>query len=100
MRLHIDDASARRYFTGAEQDAMKRQIAPTATQASEQAERLVRRGLAELRAFDRTHMTQAQGPTADIFQWDLENCLAGGRLTDLRFPFVRSGGHSTALLCW
>jgi hypothetical protein len=39
MRLHIDDASARRYFTGPEQDAMERQIAPTATPASEQAER-------------------------------------------------------------
>src|SRR5262245_60348607 len=66
MRFHADSAADVRYFSGAKQDTVERQIEPL-TLAHRQAEmRLVRSGEQRLRAFDRSTMTDAQRLSADV----------------------------------
>src|SRR5579862_1275635 len=65
MRFHTDWAASMRYFTGAEEDAFERQIAPFTLEHRDAERRLVRNGLRDLRAFDRSKMSDAQRLSAD-----------------------------------
>src|SRR6266516_4893879 len=61
MRFETDFAAAARYFTGGEQDAFERRIAPRFTEANRaESIRLARKGLNQLRSFDRAKMAEAQ----------------------------------------
>jgi uncharacterized protein (DUF885 family) len=97
MRYHTDQAASSRYFTGPEQDAMEREI-HSQTLASRDAERkLVRKGLAELRAFDRSKMSDSQKLYADIIAWDLQNRIDGEQFQDYTFPLAQTDGAQAAL---
>ena len=94
MRLHTNLAASTRYFSGPEQDAMERRIAPTATSEYRRASReLAQRGLAELRKFDRARMTDAQRKSANIVAEDLQEQLEADRYEDFFFPLTQRGAH-------
>ncbi len=97
MRFHTDAAASARYFTGTEQDAFERQIAPWTVQHRDAERSLVRRGLKELRSFDRSKMTEAQRLSADIIAWDLDNRVQGESFQDYAFPLVQTNGAQAAL---
>jgi hypothetical protein len=90
MRFHTDAATSKRYFNGAEEDAFERQIEPLTLEHRDAERRLVRKGLAELRSFDRSKMTDAQRPSADIIAWDLDNRIQGEPFQDYAFPLVQA----------
>src|SRR5436190_7170125 len=88
MRFHTDLAASTRYFSGPEQDAFERRIAPSVTPEYKRAElELIRKGLAELRKFDRARMTDAQRKSAEIVAEDLQQQLEAERYEDFYFPF-------------
>src|SRR6266567_45763 len=89
MRFNTDLAAQARYFTGAEQDAFERRIAPRTEASRAVNSRLARKGLNQLRSFDRAKMTEAQRLSADVVAWDLDNRLQGEAFLDYRFPLVQ-----------
>lgn len=97
MRFHTDQAASARYFSGTEQDAFEREIEPR-TLAHRQAElRLVRKGLAELRSFDRSKMTDGQRLSADIIAWDLHSRIHAEPFQDYAFPLAQTYGEQSRL---
>ena len=98
MRFHTNAASTRRYFSGGEQEAMERQIEPV-TKAHRDAElRLIDRGLAGLRTFDRATLNASDQRIADIVSWDLESQKANAAFDDYRFPFAQNYGVDSSLI--
>src|SRR6266404_9000891 len=66
MRANPNLAASTRYFTGAEQDRLEREIAPATTDRRRERIRLARQGLAELEKFDRAQMTDTQRVSTDV----------------------------------
>ena len=98
MRFHTDAAAARRYFKGALGEKFERQIEPS-TQEHRRAElALIRRGLDELKMFDRARLTEAQKTAADIIAWDLETQRDGAAFDDYYFPFTQTAGAQSNLV--
>ena len=98
MRFHTNFASTRRYFSGGEQEAMDRQIEPV-TRAHRQAEvRLIDRGLAELKKFDRSRLSVGDQRIADIVSWDLSSQRANADFDDYHFPFAQNYGIDSSLI--
>ena len=84
MRFHTNAASSRRYFTGAEEDAIERQIEPvTGKQRNDELE-LIRRGLNELGRFDRARLAPTDQRSFDIIRWDLQTQQNGAAFDDDR----------------
>ncbi len=97
MRFHTDDAAETRYFTGAEQDAIERQIEPRTLARRQEEARLVRSGQQRLRTFDRSKMSDAQRLSADILAWDLGDRIARESYEDYTFPLRQTYGVHAAL---
>lgn len=98
MRFHTNAAAARRYFTGAEQDGFERQIEPlTAAQRTRELQ-LIRRGLEELKQFDRAALAVADQRAFDIIRWDLQGQLDGSAFDDDYFPFAQNYGADADLI--
>src|SRR5688572_23029783 len=70
-RMNPNQATASRYFTGAEQDALETQITPLTREWRQRRVALARRGLDELKAFDRTRLSEVQRVSADLMAWQL-----------------------------
>jgi uncharacterized protein (DUF885 family) len=98
IRGNPNQAAASRYFTGEEQQRFERQITPLTVAWREQRVRLARRGLEELRSFDRAGMTEAQRVSADVMQWQLDAAGRGDRYSDYYFPFEQFGGVNVGLV--
>lgn len=94
MRFHTDQAASSRYFTGPEQDAMERKIAPFTMERTVAAEKLARKGLTQLRSFDRSQMSETQRLRTDIIAWDLNTRLEGAPFRDYSFPLAQNGAQS------
>src|SRR5262249_57803895 len=60
MRANPTAATGARYFTGDEQDRLERQLTPETNAYRRQRIDLARKGLAELRKFDVTHLSETQ----------------------------------------
>jgi hypothetical protein len=69
MRLNSDAAAASRYFSGEEQDRVERQLVPQTDAFELERITLARRGLAELRRFDRARLGEAERESADLMEW-------------------------------
>jgi hypothetical protein len=103
MRFETDFAAAARYFTGAEQDAFERRIAPRTEASRVVRSRPVGKGLNQLRSFDRAKMTDTQRLSADVMAWDLDNRVQSEPFLDYRFPpspVLRRSRRPTVFCCW
>jgi uncharacterized protein (DUF885 family) len=98
MRLHADDAAASRYFTGAEQDRVERQLVPQTLGHQHERIRLARRGLQELKAFDRARLTAPQRLSAELMEWQLDTVVRGEPFLDLAFPLEQFNGANITLV--
>lgn len=99
MRAHPNRAASTRYFTGAEQTAFERQLQPVTLDYSRQEVALARRGLAELRRFDRAAMTPAQRESAEIMDWQLDALVREEPyLPALLFPLNQFNGVNVSLV--
>lgn len=98
VRGNPSQATSTRYFTGEEQDRLERQLTPV-TEAYKRARiQLARKGLAELRQFDRSQLTETQRLSADVMQWQLETIAGEEPFLDFTFPLEQMNGANVTLI--
>ena len=85
-------ATSTRYFAGAEQDRLERQLTPVSNAYLRQRIQLARRGLAELKKFNRSRMTETQRLSAELLEWQLDTFVRGEPYLDFFFPLEQFGG--------
>ena len=91
-------AVALRYFSGATQDALDRQLTPQ-TQAYRGARvRLAKQGLRKLATFDRRSMSDTQRVSAELMQWQLQRTVLAEPYLDYHFPLDQFRGVNVALV--
>jgi len=99
MRAHPNRAASTRYFTGPEQAAFERQLQPVTLDFARQEAAHARRGLTELRRYDRAAMTPAQRESADIMEWQLDAIVREEPyLPLLTFPLNQFNGVNVNLV--
>jgi len=98
MRFHTDAAAATRYFTGEEQERVERQLMPQTRAAAEQRIALAKKGLSELRRYDRARLTPQERVSANLMEWQLDTVVKGEPFLDLGFPLEQFGGANIGLV--
>jgi len=85
-------ATRSRYFTGAEQDQLERQLTPESDDYRRARIALARKGLNELGGFDRSKMSSAQQVSADLLRWQLDTTVREEPYLDYTFPLQQMNG--------
>ena len=98
VRLSSDQATATRYFTGAEQDALETQLTPSTHEWRQKRVALARRGLEQLKTFDRAGLTDLQRVSADLMAWQLGVVVEGEKYEDFTFPLEQFAGVNINLV--
>jgi len=91
-------ATSSRYFTGSEQDRLERQLTPVTAVWRRDRIRLARKGLTELRKFDRSHMTETERVSAELMDWQLDSVVREEPFLDFSFPFEQFGGVNVGMV--
>jgi uncharacterized protein (DUF885 family) len=92
MRRRPALSTATRYFTGAEQDRLDRQLQPETAAWKRETVEQARRGLQELATFDRSRMSDTERVSADVMQWQLQIIVDGEPFSDYDFPLHQFDG--------
>ncbi len=90
-------ASDLHVFTGEEQDRMDRALTPATLAFQQSRVSLARKGLVELKKFDRAKLTPQQRISAASFEWQLEDIVRGARFQEHRYVFEQMFGLQTRL---
>jgi uncharacterized protein (DUF885 family) len=105
VRHHPALATTRQYFEGPEQDALDRQltlafslVSPYGVRAAQAEVVLARRGLAELRAFSLTDLSDVQRTSAAVIEQRLNDAIAGASFAQHRFIFNQIFGLHVMLV--
>ena len=98
VRANPDLAASTRYFSGEEQDRLEQQLTPRTREYTLERIKQARRGLAELRKFDRGRMTESQRLSADLMQWQLETVANAEPYLDFDFPLDQFNGANVGLI--
>lgn len=93
-----DLATGTRYFTGARQDKLERELTPQTRAWRTERVALARRGLEDLRGFDASKLTPTQRISADLMRWQLEAVVNAEPFFDLNFPLDQFGGANVNLI--
>jgi uncharacterized protein (DUF885 family) len=92
-------ATRTRYFSGDEQDRLERQSTPLWSRDWQLGRiRLAKKGLAELRQFDRARLNDIQRASADLMEWQLDMIAREEPFLDYRFPIQQMGGANVNLV--
>jgi uncharacterized protein (DUF885 family) len=94
VRLSPDQATSTRYFTGAEQEALERQLTPQTRGWKLARIAVAREGLARLGRFDRARLTDAQRLSADLMAWQLQIIADSEPFLDYEFPLQQMNGYN------
>jgi uncharacterized protein (DUF885 family) len=97
MRRRPSQSTQSRYFAGAEQDRMDRQLTPETTAWKRETAEQARRGLKELAAFERSRMSDTERVSADVMQWQLQIVADGQPFLDYDFPLEQFDGANVRL---
>ena len=97
MRQRPSQSTQSRYFTGAEQDRLDRQLTPETAESKRGTVAQARRGLKELAAFDRSRMSDTERVSADLMQWQLQIIVDGEPYLDHDYPLEQFGGANVRL---
>jgi uncharacterized protein (DUF885 family) len=104
-RLSPQFATRTQYFSGAEQDALDRQLTMIGSfgevhgqKAAQERAAIARRGLEELRAFPRASFTQTQRTSAALIEWTLQDVVKGAEFATYRPVFSQMGGLQLGLV--
>jgi uncharacterized protein (DUF885 family) len=98
VRHDPDLATSTRYFSGADQDRLERQLTPRTLEWRRDRIGRARRGLAELRRFDRARLTDAQRLAADVMEWQLDMRVREEPFLDYTFPLEQMNGANVVLV--
>ncbi len=98
MRASPTGATASQFFSGAEQDALDRQLTPI-TKAY-RAERITKAkaALAELASFNRAGLDPEQRISASVIEWSLRGVVDSEPFADFNFVFSQFGGLQVSLV--
>jgi uncharacterized protein (DUF885 family) len=97
MLRQPDAATGSRYFGGATQLEMDRQLTPLTDEFREETVALARRGLAQLASYDRAAMSDTRRVSAELMQWQLQAIVDGERYSDYDFPLEQFRGANVSL---
>ena len=97
MRRRPSQSTQSRYFSGAEQDRLDRQLTPETAEWKRGTVEQARRGLKELAEFDRSRMTETERVSADVMQWQLRIIEEGEAFSDYEFPLEQNNGANVRL---
>src|SRR6478735_222981 len=98
MRADPSSATASQYFSGAEQDALDRQLTPNTREAREARVARAKQGLAELSKFDRAGLSAGQRVSADMLHWQLNMVVEAEPFNDYRYVFQQFSGLQVGLV--
>lgn len=98
MRGDPLSSTVSQFFSGAEQDALDRQLTPVSAAYRAQRVALAKRGLAELAPFDRAMFSPSQRVSAAMFAWQLENFVKNDEFNDYSFFFDQMTGLHVGLV--
>jgi uncharacterized protein (DUF885 family) len=91
-------AISTRYFTGAEQDRLERQITPLSSGWRQQRAETAARGLDELRRMSRAGWSEQQQVAAELLEWQLDLIVRGAAYDDYVFPLEQFAGANVSLV--
>ncbi len=91
-------ATSLHYFSGAEQESLDRRLTPITREARAARVEVARRGLAELRRFDRARLNPTQRISAAVLQWQLDDVIRGEPFADYAFVFQQYSGLQVQLV--
>lgn len=105
VRQNPNAATAAQYFSGAEQDALDRQLNLTGVytdtlglRAAQANATLAREGLAALDKFPAGTLSSRQRTSAAIIRWTLEDAVSGAKFAQNRFIFDQFNGLHLGLV--
>jgi uncharacterized protein (DUF885 family) len=98
VRGNPNQATATRYFSGPEQRELERHLTPLSPAWQRDRVAQARRGLVELRTFDRSKMTDTERVSAEFMDWQLEMIVQGEKYQDYFFPFEQFGGANVNIV--
>jgi uncharacterized protein (DUF885 family) len=98
VRMNPNQATAARYFIGAEQDTLETQLTPQTREWRRRRVELARRGLADLKKFDRVRLTEQQRLSADVMRWQLDVVVEGEKYENFVFPLEQFAGANIDLV--
>src|SRR5262245_57296243 len=98
MRANPSLATSTSYFTGDEQERFERQLTPETETYRRERIKLARRGLADLKNFDRTKLSETQRVSADLMQWQLDVVAREEPYFDYSFPLNQFNGVNVSIV--
>ncbi len=98
MRTNPNFATSTRYFTGAEQDRLERQITPQSIAWRRTRIDRARAGLATLATFDPATLTSAQRLSADLLRYQLQMAVDREPYLDYSFPIDQFEGANVSIV--
>ena len=98
MRADPQEATIVQYFKDAEQDALDRQLTPIDLDYRRARVAAARRGLVELKKFDRAALDDGQRISAAVFEWQLDDIVRREPFEDYRFVFQQFRGLQANLV--
>ncbi|AOS43847.1 hypothetical protein Verru16b_00905 [Lacunisphaera limnophila] len=98
MRADPSGATRTQFFTGAEQDALDRQLTPITPAYRAEQLAFARDALAELARFDRAKLDPQQVASARVIEWDLQERVKAAPFEDHRFVFNQFWGLHVTLV--
>ncbi|MFC5460769.1 DUF885 domain-containing protein [Massilia niabensis] len=98
VRQNPQFASATQYFSGAEQDALDRQLTPQTPAQRKKAIALAKQGLARLDKWLAGPLSETQRVSASVMRWSLSNTVANERFEDHNFVFSQFSGVQVGLV--
>jgi uncharacterized protein (DUF885 family) len=98
MRADPNSATRNQFFTGAEQDALDRQLTPITPAYRAERVAAARRTLAELARFDRAHLDPQQVVSARVIEWHMQQVINRAPFHDHAFVFNQFWGLHVSLV--
>ena len=100
VRLDPQAATERQFFTGAEQDALDRQLTPVSGEFIQQRAAMAGRVLAGLQHFDRRALSANQRVSAAMLQWQMEEVIGDAKYNDYNLPFNQIIGAQAGIISY
>ena len=98
MRATPTGATASQFFSGAEQDALDRQLTPITKAYRAARIAKAKAALGELAKFDRAKLDAEQRISASIIEWSLKGTVDSEPFADFNFTFSQFGGLQVSLV--
>jgi len=93
VRANPQEATSTQYFSGAEQDALDRQLTPLTRAQRQKRIALARTGVARLDKFLAGPLSEEQRTSASVMRWSLANTVDSEPYEDYNFVFSQFGAQ-------